>query len=464
MATWDCDVCQAASDVGSDRCLECVFRGTARVGLSVVRWVGPVLLLAVPVLGWAGTRPGACPAHFVIERQKVEPQQGLAHDGFGAAVALSGRVAAIGAPGSNEVYIYERVSGRWMPGPELRAPGSVHYFGDNVALSGNLLAVRGKGIATSRAHSGNHWVVYVFRQVREHWIQVARLTPPPGVGNGNFGFALAVSGTTVFVGAELYDHYKGAVYVFTDRDGRWVRTRLTPHHWSPHDVFGVDLAVWGGSWLAVGAPYQPRGKRVGRIDLFRLIHGRWVEFAGLREQPGSVGGGFGFPLAAAGRTLVAADLREGGGRGVYVFRWTGVRWRQVEKITGRSYLRSLMEWIGVSGRCIAIETFGWPTTGRRVAASKVWNQFTAEGVVSRRGGPRRVYSGVVIHLLRRIHGDWCEGGVLRRALRWNKQVSFRGGLTFGQVEPLAISSNWLALGAVNKRTHKEMVYFYRLGR
>ena len=138
-----------------------------------------------------------------------------------------------------------------------------------------------------------------------------QVTLPGGASFDGFGTAVAVRGTTVFVGApyvlDSSGSYVGAVYVLDHAGGGWVvQARLMPGDETPYGYFGSALAVEGGT-LVVGAP----GTRVGANDgqgavyVFEESGGRWVQTARLSAPDGAAYDRLGWSVALSGTTMVA---------------------------------------------------------------------------------------------------------------------------------------------------------------
>lgn len=148
--------------------------------------------------------------------QILPPVTNLVYGSFGDAVSLNGGVLAIGSPaegpeGNNEgaVYILERSgggTGLWERVVQLVATNSTgrDEFGFSVALDGTTLAVGAPGQlgSGSQAVSG---VVYVFERASSgsnQWDFVTKLRAIDGdQANARFGHSVAVSGDRIVVGS-----------------------------------------------------------------------------------------------------------------------------------------------------------------------------------------------------------------------------------------------------------------------
>lgn len=294
------------------------------------------------------------------EEARLAPALPQPGDGFGAALALAGNVAVVGAPlrdtvGTDDgaVYVFERASvgAPFVETLELRprAQRAGERFGGALALEAGLLVVGAVGAPFSGFGEEVH--VFVFqRRGPGHWDEVALLAPPryrwPDFPT-HFPVAVALSGTTIVVGVPGFEHqfeYPGRAFVYE-------RAGATPHSWvqtselAPLDTgdgyaaFGWSVSIAGDSLLVgsdLGAqayerrgpglpwgratrlePWEPtqvlvRGDRAwlagssGVRELLQTSPGApWVEVA----RPGVAGG----PLAAdAGTLLVGAPGEDRG--------------------------------------------------------------------------------------------------------------------------------------------------------
>ena len=197
---------------------------------------------------------------------------------FGASLAVSGDVLAVGCPGTlpprpsevlprsgfASVHVFRRSGGKWMP--EVQVLGNTVTrglcFGIDVALEGDLLAVRGFDPEVQSEPAS----VWLFRRSQGEWKLVNELVPAAGLTRGRgYGFGLAISKGRVIVGDgsargadETGESGPGMAFVFEERDGRWVNTlRLQPKEPCSSRSFGNDVSA---DWpiVAVGRPKNER--------------------------------------------------------------------------------------------------------------------------------------------------------------------------------------------------------------
>ena len=252
-------------------------------------------------------------------------------DQFGDSVALSGPTAVVGAPWhagfAGGVYVYARSGGTWALQSELANPaGSAQdAFGGSVAVSGNTLVVG------AVQHAGNTGVAYVFVRSAGHWVLQATLGAPEA-GDLQFGYAVAVSGDTAFVSMPFTNRPANAgVYVFHRSQGSWALvTKLV----SPSGawMFGQSLAV-SGSTVVVGAP-SADPQQAGAAYVYTDGVGGWTLAAALSGADTSIGDEFGASVSVSGDVVVVGSPFHGDTGRAYVFAGSGSTWTQTAELVG----------------------------------------------------------------------------------------------------------------------------------
>lgn len=151
-------------------------------------------------------------------------------------------------------------------------------------------------------------------QAPEFGLKQTILNPAPSP-NAQFGYAVAVAGGNVLVGAPFDDEAgtdAGAAYLFDAASGALIRTFANPTP-SRDDWFGVALAA-SADRIAIGAMQDDAaGRDAGAIHLFDAATGALLKSV---PNPGQgAGDWFGVALAAYGSHFLAgAPLRDGGAR------------------------------------------------------------------------------------------------------------------------------------------------------
>ena len=199
------------------------------------------------------------------EQQKLIAANGATGDLFGAAVAISGDTALIGAPekkvGANaaqgQVYVYLRTGTAWSEQQQLIAAdgSSPDHFGGAVGLSGNTAVVG--ALNKKVGNNTNQGQVYVYLRTGTAWAEQQKLTAADGVINDNFGAAVAVSGDIVVIGAPSKtvngQAIQGQAYVFVRTGTAWAeQQKLIASDGTVLDQFAISVAV-SGETAVVGA-------------------------------------------------------------------------------------------------------------------------------------------------------------------------------------------------------------------
>jgi hypothetical protein len=238
---------------------------------------------------------------------------GASGDDFGSAVALSGTTLIVGSPysaGVGGVYIFTGAGANWTQIAKLTASDGTtgSQFGYAVALSGNTIAV---GAPVGGA-------VYLFVEPSTGWAnmtETAKLTYP---GGGDLGYCVAFGGEGKFLltGAVT----QNAAYVFAKPSTGWATTSTPSANLvAPADAagFGTALTV-SGMTAVVGA--NGTNNESGAAYIFPLQNGV-VDINAVAALTASDSGGFlGTRLAMTGNTVVAgAQGHDDDFGAVYVF-------------------------------------------------------------------------------------------------------------------------------------------------
>jgi hypothetical protein len=335
------------------------------------------------------------------------------NDGYGSPVAVSGNTAAVGAadtppwpsPAYGAAYIFTRTaSGAWSQQAELLDPqhgsGRDDFFGDALALQGNTLVVGAFGATGVTTDTG---AAYVYFRSGGTWTLQATVTASDGAYIDGFGSAVALSGTTLVVGAPGKNNGEGAAYVFVYSGGAWrqqaevaypghilyaafgqavavwgntavVGAPLAPvaflyarsgTTWglqavlsAPHPgylLFGRSVAVWGGTVL-VGAP-NAIAAQPGAVYVFGSSGGTWALQATLTPPTTVSDSGFGFSVGLNRSTAVV------GGDGAFIFVGSGQSWTRTQLIPTDRAADTIGIAVAVSGNTALVGAGGTPPAG-----------------------------------------------------------------------------------------------------
>ena len=232
----------------------------------------------------------------------------------------------------------------WSQQAELTATdgGANDQFGNSVAISGST-ALIGAPYHEVGSDPGQG-AVYVFTYAAGNWSQQAELTATDGGANDQFGYSVAISGTTALIGAYNHevgsDTYEGAAYVFTYSGSAWSQqAELTAADGAAYDLFGCSVSLSGTTAL-IGAPYHEVGSNTyqGAAYVFTYSGGTWSQQAELTATDGAVNDQFGGSVSLSATTaLIGAPGHEVGSNAdqgaAYVFTYSGGTWSQQAELT-----------------------------------------------------------------------------------------------------------------------------------
>ncbi len=287
---------------------------------------GAVYVFVEPAGGWASA----------TETAKLTASDGVAADGLGSAVAISGGTIFASAPnakvgsnfGQGAVYAFVEPAGGWVTGHETaKLTASDGVFGDSlgefsVAVSGDTVVAGAPLVAVGG--NSQQGAAYVFVEPAGGWVsatQTAKLTASDGAVGDHFGWSVAVSGATIVAGAECAkigtNSCQGAAYVFVEPAGGWASAsghetaKLIASDGATNDVLGLAVGA-SGNTIVVAAPFAHVGTNTsqGAAYVFVEPSGGWVsghETAKLTASDGAAHDDLGYSVAVLGNTIVATS-------------------------------------------------------------------------------------------------------------------------------------------------------------
>ncbi|HKS38875.1 MAG TPA: Ig-like domain-containing protein [Verrucomicrobiae bacterium] len=181
---------------------------------------------------------------------------------LGLSVGLSGDTIVAGSPYDEDtgvvdagaVYVFSRTAGSWSQQAELRAgdAGPNDHLGWSVSVSGDTL------MAGAPDQDGLG-AAYVFTRAGGVWSSQAKLTADDGVSGDSFGVSVSLAGSDAVVGADfgsLSVANGGTAYLFQRSGTTWSQEA---------EICGEDIAEWAGfgssvalsgTTVVVGAPFN----------------------------------------------------------------------------------------------------------------------------------------------------------------------------------------------------------------
>jgi hypothetical protein len=286
-----------------------------------------------------------------VQSAKLTASDGAAHDYFGSSVSINGSTVVVGAPGASgakgAAYVFVSSGSGWAnmtQTAKLTASDGAadDSFGSSVSVSGNTVVVGAPGASNGQG------AAYVFSGSGATWTQ-AKLTASDGLTGFAFGNSVSVDGATVVVGSPHFSrgftYYAGAAYVFTQPSTGWANmtqtAELTVSSGAIGDSLGQSVAV-SGSTVVVGAPNANLG--LGAAYVYAKPGSAWTDMASpltLTASDGAAGNLFGNSISIDGATVVVgasgATVSGHTNQGAaYVFTKSGAAWAsmtQTAKLT-----------------------------------------------------------------------------------------------------------------------------------
>jgi hypothetical protein len=238
-------------------------------------------------------------------------------------VSISGdTIVAAGENGA--AYVFVKPSTGWAnmtQSAKLMATDAGFGFSE-VSVGGSTIIA---GAPDAQIGSNqNQGAAYVFVEPVGGWVdmtQTAKLTAADGAANDNLGYASAIDGGTVVVGAPYAtilnggDYNQGAAYIFTEPAAGWTdmtaTAKLTASDGTSVANLGYSVAVQGNTAVA-GAPNQldPNGFGGGAAYIYVEPTEGWIdttETAQLSPSNAVQYGSAGYSVAIRGNLVLVGS-------------------------------------------------------------------------------------------------------------------------------------------------------------
>lgn len=301
-----------------------------RLGASVS--LTPDGLLAGADLDQVGPNRGQGAVHWMQQQgaeyvavARLDNGDGAMFDRFATTVAVDGDMAVAGAyvedtlagADAGAAHWYRRVAGGWVHGGRLVAPdGEIEdRFGIAVDISGDWMAFGAYwDVVNGNVDQGS---AYLFRRQGDDWVFDTKLTDITGNPGDYFGFALALDGDTLAIGARGDSDIsleQGAVHIFVRQDAGWAaQARIDPPTVNGLGYFGASVAIDGDRML-VGAPgmtIAPGPVAAGAAYVYERTGTAW-QLAGVLQAPQPASNAaYGFAVASDRERLLVGAFQDG---------------------------------------------------------------------------------------------------------------------------------------------------------
>ena len=325
-----------------------------------------------------------CPFAVAVQAQRVPVQLEAStineDQDFGFSVDLDGDVAVVGAFRDEDgivletgaVFVYRYDGATWVEEAKLAIENtrSLHWFGWDVALSGNVLLSSARNGETFATNGGD---VTVFRYDGSVWMEEDVLIPGDGVV-GDYGFSVDIDGDLAAVGASGRPGSvggEGGVYVYRYNGVEWVEEDLLfGSDLSVQSFFGNDVAI-DGDRILVGAfnADDSTSNQAGKLFVFDYDGSQWNESAELQSNDSNNIANLGVSVDIEGEWAVGGapldDELRGGSGAALMYRYDGVNWNFHSKLTASDgegfYLFGSS--VDLSGNRLLVTADNWAPAG-----------------------------------------------------------------------------------------------------
>jgi hypothetical protein len=234
--------------------------------------------------------------------------------------------------------------------------GDFSRFGRSIEISGN------RAVVGAYQEDGGKGAVYVFTRSGDTWSLDARIVSP-NPDDEQFGDDVAISGNTIAIGAPLDDQpgafRSGSVYVYTRSGSAWALQAMlsSPLPHQAWEAFGVEIAL-DGNLLAVGAVDRDQGAATdaGAVFVYERSGSAWPLLQQLAAPSPVSQDKYGNAIDIVGQTLTVAALRRENGRttdagAVFVYNRPGATFTLAQTLVASDPAAN-----GIFGSAIALES------------------------------------------------------------------------------------------------------------
>jgi choice-of-anchor B domain-containing protein len=228
------------------------------------------------------------------ERQRIVSPNSESGDAFGAAIAVAGGRALLGAPmagrdgveGAGRVFEYRLVDGRWQAGAELTVGPET-----DAAFGASIVEQSGRAIIGAPGTGLGFGAAFVFdRDANGSWEQSTQLAASDALEGDVFGAAVALDGDDIWVGAPVTRGLEtGMAFVF-DAQGDLAspsRVRFTEDQTNTEDSFGHRVVASDGTAVVTAAGMDHQAGGVFVFD--RDANGLWRQSDVIVSLPDALG-------------------------------------------------------------------------------------------------------------------------------------------------------------------------------
>lgn len=248
-----------------------------------------------------------------VQIAKLLPNDPDSRDEFGYAVAIGGlpglQVAVVGAFRDNDhggdsgsVYLFDITTGAQISKITPNDGLAFDWFGHALAVNGSTLIVGADGVDTNGTNSGAVYLYDIFDAFNP--VQINKLFATGGASNDFFGSSVAINGNSAFAGAWGDDENgtdAGAVYMFNATTGQQLN-KLMASDGASGDKFGRSVCASEASVIIGSEENDDNGSGSGSAYLFDAITS--LQSSKLLPNDGDSGDKFGSAVAISETTAI----------------------------------------------------------------------------------------------------------------------------------------------------------------
>ncbi len=246
-------------------------------GLSAEEWQSvqqQIVAVNQPTAPEGESSSAHTPDYLTAPLRRALSTDGAAYDNFGYSVDIDGEQMIVGSPYSDiagvssqgAAYLFRRNQDgedQWGQVAKIVAPDGLasDYFGYDVAISGDVIAVGAPGDDRVGGGSGTVYLFYRNTGGADAWDYVINRAGG-GTSSINFGYAVDLSGDKLVVGDPYYSlggSQVGQAYIFYRNQGGpdfWGQVQwLGNMNPAADDRFGAAVAI-EADLCAIGSPYR----------------------------------------------------------------------------------------------------------------------------------------------------------------------------------------------------------------
>ncbi len=195
------------------------------------------------------------------EQAQLTPADAAAGDRFGLSVGIDGDTVVVGSPSddddgsqSGSAYVFTRSGATWTEVAKLTAgdADAGDTLGFSVAVDGDTVIA---GAPRSDDNGNESGSAYIFRDNGTAWAEEAKLTAGDASFGRNYGWSVSIEAESVAVGspADNFGSGTGDAYIVTRSGTTWTEiSQLTAADAAAEDRFGWATAI-DGNTVVIGA-------------------------------------------------------------------------------------------------------------------------------------------------------------------------------------------------------------------